>query len=206
MKKYFYPLLVSFLVVGSFSACDKEEEDPGPNNTATSGTYTDTRDNKAYPWVTIGDQKWMTKNLAYNQSGSKVYNDDPTKEATYGRMYTYDQAKAAVPSGWRLATDDDWKKLEMHYGMTQTEADKLVQRGTDEGKKIGVGLKLEYAGWCFPPSSFMEINQVAYYWTSTEAPNNTAKGIRRSYANFDDHSFRDYEDKGTYFSVRLIKE
>lgn len=31
----------------------------------TSGTFTDTRDNKVYNWVTIGNQIWMAENLAY---------------------------------------------------------------------------------------------------------------------------------------------
>lgn len=207
MKKIYYFAFVLTLSAGLFSSCSKTDDDNGSSggSTPSSGTYTDSRDGKEYSYVTIGTQKWMTKNFAYEVNGSVVYDNKASNEAQYGRLYTYDQALAAVPSGWRLATDDDWKQLEMHYGMTQTEADKLVQRGTDEGKKIGAGLKLEYAGRSLS-GSFMDIDKKAYYWTSTESPSSSSKGIRRTFANFDDHSFRDYEDKGTYYSIRLIKE
>jgi|GEM_PF-2567880 len=210
MKKYLYRTRLFLAFSSVMVSCSKDDDTStstggSNNNTESSGTYTDSRDGKQYPFVTIGSQKWMTKNFAFDQSGSKVYKDIATNEAKYGRLYTWDQALSAVPAGWRVATDNDWKKLEMHYGMTQTEADKLVQRGTDEGKKIGVGLKLEYGGRSIG-SSYMDVDSKAYYWTSTESPTNSAKGIRRTIANFDDHSFRDYEDKGTFYSIRLIKE
>jgi len=207
MKNYFY-LGCVLLALTTLASCSKSDDDTtntGGGGNASSGTYTDSRDNKTYNWVTIGSQKWMTKNFAFDASGSKIYEDKAANEAKYGRLYTWDQALAAVPAGWRLASDNDWKQLEMHYGMTQIEADKLVQRGTDEGKKIGAGLKLEYGGECYG-TSFSDIDKKANYWTSTESPTNTAKGVRRTYATFDDHSFRDYEDKGTFYSIRLIKE
>lgn len=208
MKKHFKLGLILLAVSGTMVSCSKDDDDTstGGTNNATSGVYTDSRDGKEYNWTTIGTQKWMTKNFSYDVSGSRVYADLASNEAKYGRLYTWDQALAAAPTGWRVATDNDWKQLEMHYGMTQTEADKLVQRGTDEGKKIGTGLKLEYAGWWHPSPGFSDIDQIAYYWTSTVSPTNNTKGVRRSYANFDDHSFRDYEAKSTMFSIRLIKE
>lgn len=40
------------------------------------------------------------------------------------------------PKGWHVATDEDWKTLEMYMGMTPKQADGTVWRGTDEGGKL----------------------------------------------------------------------
>ena len=36
-------------------------------------------------------------------------------------LYTYEGALKAVPEGWRLPTDDDWKKLEATLGMSVSQ-------------------------------------------------------------------------------------
>ena len=49
---------------------------------------------------------------------------------TYGLLYTYDAALAAIPEGWRLPSDADWKNLEKALGMTAEEVEKQdVWRG-----------------------------------------------------------------------------
>lgn len=190
-------------------SCSKDDSSDPTTSTqddfsGTSGTYTDSRDNKQYGWIKIGTQIWTTSNLNYNITGSKLYEDDPANEAKYGRLYTWQQAQDAAPDGWRVATDEDWKTLEKHFGMSQEEADKLVQRGTDEGKKIRDALMLQFGGSYV--SSFKNGGTHGEYWTSTVSPTNSAKGVRRTIANFDDHSFRDYEAKTTFYAVRLVRK
>jgi uncharacterized protein (TIGR02145 family) len=36
---------------------------------------------------------------------------------TFGNLYTYEQALALAPEGWRLPTDEDWQKLEQAMGI-----------------------------------------------------------------------------------------
>ncbi len=67
---------------------------------------------------------------------------------TYGALYTYAAAigdnwerdnaenQGICPNGWHLPTDDEWKELEMYLGMSQSEADNIGARGTNEGSKL----------------------------------------------------------------------
>ncbi|MBN1768369.1 MAG: hypothetical protein JXR50_08445, partial [Prolixibacteraceae bacterium] len=101
------------------------------------GSFTDPRDEHAYKTVVIGEQTWMAENLAYDVGdGCWAYNNDESNVATYGRLYTLKVAKTACPSGWYLPTDNEWKKLEMSIGMSQSEADDIRHRGTNEGTKL----------------------------------------------------------------------
>ena len=102
-----------------------------------------------YEWVRYAGLDWMTSNfkegtpyyeLTYiNQYG---YTDDLIKDCEdltpeewdrYGNLYSYEEAKANAPEGWRLPTDEDWKKLERAMGMSQGDADATGFRGTEEG-------------------------------------------------------------------------
>jgi uncharacterized protein (TIGR02145 family) len=135
----------------------------------TSGTFTDSRDGNPYKWVKIGEQVWMSENLAYlpEVSPSSVgsnsakhyyvygYNGTDTNAAkntinysTYGVLYNSSAAMAACPSGWHLPDDEEWKQLERTLGMSQSEADNIEWRGIDTGTilKATSGWGLNYNG------------------------------------------------------------
>ena len=75
------------------------------------GTMTDSRDNKRYKTVKIGDQVWMAENLNFDpgQGGSGenkydwswCYDNEPKKCDVAGRLYTW----AAAIDSVKLATD-----------------------------------------------------------------------------------------------------
>lgn len=59
---------------------------------------------------------------------------------TYGFLYSLDAARKAVPEGWRLPTDEDWKKLEATLGMSARELESLnAWRGTGIGDALKMG-------------------------------------------------------------------
>jgi uncharacterized protein (TIGR02145 family) len=64
------------------------------------------------------------------------YDNDTANSNTYGVLYTWQAAKDVCPDGWHLPNDDEWKELEMYFGMSQSEADDQGWRGTDEGGKL----------------------------------------------------------------------
>lgn len=139
------------------------------------GTLTDSRDEKTYNTIRIGDLWWMAENLNfYTGSGSWYYNNDSaTYAGTYGRLYTWEVAKNACPAGWHLPTDAEWKELEMYLGMTQAQADGTGWRGTDQGTGLKEGGASEFdalpGGYRNNIGSFYGMDSGTGFWSSTES-------------------------------------
>jgi uncharacterized protein (TIGR02145 family) len=175
----------------------------------TTGTFTDNRDGRTYKWVKIGAQTWMAENLAFKTTtGSWAYNNDENNVPAYGRLYNWDTAVKVCPEGWHLPSDEEYKQLEMHLGMTRAEAD---MANTWRGSPVGTMLKIGgQAGFDAPlagrwtNTSFASLGSQAYLWSSTESTSNLA--WRRCL-------FTTYSTVGRYdtfpkyygFSVRCVK-
>src|SRR5688500_1131369 len=102
MKQQIFLLMLSASV--AFTSCSKNN-DPTPEESNTveiAGT--------TYQTVKIGTQTWTTVN--YNGTGGVNYNDG-ANDPTYGKLYSFQEVKAisGLPSGWRVPTEDDVKKL-----------------------------------------------------------------------------------------------
>ncbi len=91
-----------------------------------------------YQTVQIGDQCWLAENLKYDNGCTGVawvnssdegwcgcYNNDCVTHSSeiFGFLYQLSVAKNVCPEGWKLASDNDWKILEMELGMSQADAD-----------------------------------------------------------------------------------
>ena len=137
-------------------------------------TLTDSRDEKTYNTIKIGDQWWMAENLNFYTSSGSWYYDDSIKYAdTYGRLYTWETANSVCPAGWHLPTDAEWKELEMHLGMTHAQADGTSWRGTDQGTKLKEGGASEFdalpGGYRNSVGSFYSMDSGTGFWSSTES-------------------------------------
>jgi len=214
----------------------------GQNETMTGN------DGKVYQTVQIGDQVWMAENLRETQyrngdaipnvtdnstwaglsTGARcAYNNSETTANTYGYLYNWyavDDSRNLAPSGWRVPTDGDWKALEMHLGMSQSEADNDRYRGTNEGSKLAGNASLWASGdlknnAAFGESgftalpggyrsifsgSFHNLGYIAYFWSATEYDTSLAWSRLLYYSRSDVRRFDIYKRNG--FSVRLIRD
>jgi uncharacterized protein (TIGR02145 family) len=126
--------LATVLAVSAFLAAgcgggDKGDDGKGNGGNPVTppsggGSFTDNRDGKTYKTVKIGTQTWMAENLNYQTADSWCYDNKSSNCATYGRLYTWDAAMGACPSGWHLPTRADWDVL-VNYVGSSTAGTKL---------------------------------------------------------------------------------
>lgn len=137
----------------------------------------------------------------------------------YGFLYTHEAALAAVPEGWRLPTDEDWKSLEKTLGMSLAEIEKLEEwRGSEEGVvlktgKEGCGFDVLNCGTRAYGSfnygtPYINKGAKAYFWSSTKHVDNdtTNYGITRVLSVDRNQIFRGTSNLKAAYSVRCIKE
>ena len=233
-RKHILLLLAATLLTATVSlltACGSDDDDTTvPHITPeATGEFTDERDGNVYHYVTYGGLDWTVENARYdtgNDATRSIYlsNDAIGDEEgtaaqqtvnTYGYLYSWQGAQEAVPDGWRLPTDDDWKKLEMALGMTQQQADADGWRGTVQGtlmhQKDGTGLDMRYGGFMDGlstsfASKYYFLQAMGYYWTAT--PGDDLKStayIRKLMYNRQD-VYRHTASVKDMMSVRFVRD
>jgi len=82
--------------------------------------------------TTINGKVWMAENLNLVMPGSWEYNYDHELGRKYGRLYTWDAAKNACPSGWHLPTEQEWDQMVDYVG-GEDKAGKQLKPGSKFG-------------------------------------------------------------------------
>jgi len=173
-------------------ACEDKEKKQTPTETqqpsqeaaaekvieVVKGSFTDTRDNKTYKTVKIGEQVWMAENLNYETESSMCYDKDPANCQKYGRLYDWGTALSVCPSGWHLPSKDEWQTL--------VDLDKKAGKylkaksgwenngnGTDNygfsalpGGQCGFNCETDYGGCTI--GNFSSVGHYGNWWTATE--------------------------------------
>lgn len=226
-------------------SCNDDDNLPVVTPQAT-GTLTDD-DGNTYGWVRYNGLDWMTSNfkegtpyydLAEEDSWGDLYyiievNDREQAIAdydTYGNLYSWDDAVARAPEGWRLPTDEDWKSLERALGMSESDTNIKGWRGSHEGELIqqdetGSGIQLTLSG-CVRMSAgnynavmLRDVRELGFYWTSTVDSTYTTTPavwyrsirandpqIERAVTTTTEASDNLEERSNRYFSVRYVRD
>lgn len=179
-----------------------------------SGTFTDNRDGKTYRYIKIGTQTWMAENLNYTTGNSWCNQCE-----TYGRLYDWETAKNACPSGWHLPSDNEWKQLEIYLGMSSSNVDKTGCRGDGVSNKLKNssgwnenGSGNNSSGFTALPAgdrilsdgSFYDLGLSAFFWSSTPGGSERAWGRYLYYYSGEVYRYCGHTAYG--FSVRCIKD
>jgi uncharacterized protein (TIGR02145 family) len=194
-----------------------------------------------YATVLIGQQCWFAENLRsenyengeaipVNLSDSEwentssgavtVNNEDASLLETYGRLYNWyavDDARGLCPSGWHVPTDGEWMTMEMALGMSESEANDMGWRGTDQGTQMktdygwnGGGNGTNSSGFSGLPGGYRGSNgyfssagDFGYWWSSS--PDGSYAWYRA--LNFNDEDvYRGSSDPQFGFSVRCVRD
>ena len=202
-------------------------------------------DGNVYQIITIGSQAWMAENLkvTHYRNGDPIpnvvepgvwaglstgayceYDNDTAIASVYGRLYNWyaiDDNRNIAPEGWHVASDAEWKQMEIYLGMSQEDADTISQRGTDEGGKIKEidtthwrspntgatnesGFTALPAGYTDEYGNFDDLVECALFWTSTEHDSDDA--FYRVLWYDESYIGRERYDKESGFSVRCVKD
>ena len=122
--------------------------------------FIDKRDGNSYKTLTIDNKTWMVENLRYKGTkGAYYFDNDTSNNRIYGVLYDWKTAMKVCPAGWHLPTGAEFQKLVNYYDQTG-EWKKKQSDTVSLGAQLG-GMQ-DYEG------TFTEMDQSAYFWTSTE--------------------------------------
>lgn len=190
-------------------------------NCQHSGSFVDSRDNRTYKYVKLGEQVWMAENLKFQaDSNSVCYENNISFLDHYGVLYNWNIATKICPKGWHLPSDLEWKVLESLIGM---ESEELEKRGR-RGKTLAIGLKSKFGwrnnangsneyGFNLLPSGYMNqeeqsfsLGHTGYYWTSTVSSGMGEKAFTRSVYKAHQSIGRYGVLQTSFRSVRCVKD
>lgn len=168
--------------------------------------FTDKRDGNVYRTITIAGVTWMAENLKYKaKAGAFYFDNDLNNIPGYGVLYEWRTALNCCPAGWRLPSGPEFQTLINSIDQKETWG-KIASDPSSFGIQLG-GMQ-DYEG------IFSEMDESAYYWTSTEYDSENAEYF--SYLIIDDKPIIDISrkeditdihgtEKFNKYSVRCLK-
>lgn len=234
--------LLIILALSPFLLCLSCGDGPeSPDDIIETETITDI-DGNVYQTIQIGDQLWMAENLKVTRyrNGDPIihetdnsawlgqksgayctYDNDNGNVDKYGLLYNWYavvDTRRIAPSGWHVPTDAEWKELELHLGMSQTEANNTGWRGSGEGSKLKAASSWNYNGNGTNESGFSalaggyrsyfgtfnDIGSRAEFWADSQS--NTGHIWTRSLIYSSQKVYRFDGNRGRGFAIRLIKD
>jgi uncharacterized protein (TIGR02145 family) len=174
----------------------------------SDGYLTDSRDGKKYKVIKIGTQTWMAENLNY-AINSKCYDNDFRNCNKHGRLYDWNAAIKACPSGWHLPSGEEWETLINHAGGEKIAGTKLKAKsgwnaaGDYKPSTDSYGFSALPGGLGYSVSSFLSVGIYGYWWSASEYGSDNAYGRYMYYGN--EGAYYSYYGKSSLYSVRCLQ-
>ncbi len=189
-----------------------------------SGYFTDPRDGETYYTVKIGNQVWMAENLAYNiGKDCWAYDEDERNVDIYGRLYSWEAAKRACPSGWHIPSQGEWEQLARYINNKKGVYEKSshgdwynlgkhlkAKKGWDMNYDNNKGCGIDDFGFSALPGGiimgdgFSGVGKYGQWWSSTESDEDKMKirSLRNSSQNLETCDFWTWYGS----SIRCVKD
>ena len=165
-----------------------------------------------YYYTHIGSLDWMRNNLAYKELGLAYMNAEVTSYPL-GRYYSWTEAQAACPAGWRLPTMAEWQSLGTVAGDFMADAtvfgEKLWEFWPQVKITNALSLGVISAGYAMTAVStivFKGLGTYATFWASDENPDNAEQG-QYVYIHVEDPAvhYGQADKESVGFSVRCVR-
>ncbi|MDA3880883.1 MAG: fibrobacter succinogenes major paralogous domain-containing protein [Prolixibacteraceae bacterium] len=181
----------------------------------------------------IEDEKWSSLTTgAYGVYPYDKIDGFETEEEimqAYGVLYNWyavDDERGLAPEGWHVASDEEWRQLEMALGMSEADSKDTDMRGSDQGIQMKIeatypaphprwdegnvstnssGFSVVPGGARYPGrGNFGYKGFAANFWTATGV--GTGDAWLRGFVYHNDKVGRFIDDKSYGFSVRCVKD
>ena len=175
------------------------------------GDSTVSRGGVEYKTVLINEQCWTKENMKYVPSTGTTmcYDNLESNCETYGRLYDYEAAALACPSGFRLPTQEEMIAMQEYSGADMYDAGKHLKTTTGWTGENGddfLGFSALPGGRCNEEQTCSNIGATGYWWTSTEKVKNSNHYTLFLTGDADSFSASTTMDNDQYISVRCVKK
>ena len=173
----------------------------------SKSTFTDQRDGRVYESVRIGTQTWMAENLNYNVSSSKCYDNKPENCKKYGRLYNWETARKACPSGWHLPSKGEYETLNKTVGDERVAGRKLKAKSgwsNDGNGSDEFGFSALPGGYGDSGGSLYDVGYYGLWWSANEGDSDNAY-YRSMIYNYGP-AYWSSRDKSCLRSVRCVQD
>ncbi len=186
-----------------------------------ANAFTDA-DGKSYSAVKIGTQVWMAENLnvtvaTVDTTGGSADNVCQTNDvfvwnntdASYGKLYSWQAALKACPTGWHLPSNAEWYSLKDYLSTSHDKSEGSALKSTSGWNTGGNGTD-NYGFTALPGSSCNDHGthsgqgNYGYWWSSTPKWDDYAYHMYLSYNLAD--VVNSYNNRHNGLSVRCLKD
>ena len=154
-------------------------------------------------------KQWTTYNLNVTTIPSYCYEDAEINCRRYGRLYTWESAQRAcqaLGSGWRLPTDDEWRRMAKLYGGVSQDSDdkgKTAYQALLIGGRSGFNAVL--GGGRSEDGQYARLEAHGFYWTASQIDPGSAWNYNFGRGGKALHR-QDGGAKQSAFSVRCVRK